>query len=60
MRWFESSRPCQTHSIPPRSLAPAGAQRKRVRWGEEEQTERSEACTKGGIHEVQFVLTMTR
>ena len=27
---------------------------------EKEQTERSEACSKGGIHEVQFVLTTTR
>ena len=34
--------------------APAKSQ---ISWGEEEQTERSEACPQGGIHTVQFVLT---
>ena len=33
---------------------------KRFSWGEEEQTERSEACPKGGIHVVQFVPTRAR
>ena len=47
-------RPLQPPSFVPRFGAPQNPQ---ILWGEEEQTERREACPKGGIHKVQFVLT---